>query len=211
MPSFATSPIHYGGDNLGEQEPDAPIRVLPVYRKHLHFWNNTVVFRATQAQAWRLNIFDLSLVSTTVDAWSNVFVLDSGTSGATPPELSWVQNAGVLNLRGANLTAGTIIKAAYGAYPSMHAVNTGNGILVTGDPLFVDMAKQDFRLMARSATIDRAGAVPTGLPPSLATTYPLLGQARVGANVGTDFLANGWVSRTQQGTAMDLGAIEYGP
>ena len=200
MPSgFATAPIHYGGDNLGEQDAGAPILVIPVYRKHLYFWNNTAVFRATQAQAWRMNIFDLSLVNTTVDAWNNIFVRDGGT---TPTELSWVQNAGILNLRGTNLAFGTIIPATYGADSAMYKVDTSNGTLLTGDPKFYDIASQDYSLKSGSAAIDHAGGTPAGLQ-SLDTSYPLLGEPRIATN--------GLVSRIQQGTAMDLGALEYAP
>lgn len=211
LPNYATSPIHYGGDNLDEQEPGKPILINPEYRKHLYFWNNTVVFRVDQDQSWRANVFDLSLVDTTVDAWNNVFVLDSATPDSTPSQFSWVQNAGVVNLSGTNLAFGTIRDSDERAESTMYQVNKANGTLVTGDPQFVNMATQDYRLKSGSAAIDRAGGLPAGLPSSLATTYPLEGQARVGANVGVGFLANGWVPRVQQANAMDLGAIEYAP
>jgi hypothetical protein len=195
--NFASAPIHYGGDNLGEQDPGAPVLDLPIYRRHLYFWNNTAVFRATQAQSWRMCVFDLSLVTTTVDAWNNIFVRDGG---ATPTELSWVQNAGTLHLRGTNLAFGTIIPATFGADSAMYNVDLSGGTLVTEDPLFIDITTQDYHLKSGSAAIDRAGAIPAALALS-DSAYPLLGEPRIGTN--------GWVSRIQQGTTMDLGALEY--
>jgi hypothetical protein len=202
LPSqFATSPIHYGGDNLGEQEPGAAVLVPETpYRSQLYFWNNTVVFRMTQAQSWRANVFDLSLVGTTVDAWSNVVVLDS--RGAAPPELSWVQYAGALHLRGTNLAAGVARAARDDATSSHYAVDVP-GTLLTTSPAFAAPAAQDYRPQGGSSAVDRATAYPAGVPAELASRFPLTGQPGIAKN--------GWRARARVGTADDLGALEYAP
>jgi hypothetical protein len=201
MSQFATSPIHYGGDNLGEQEPGQAILVPDEpYRQHLYFWNNTVVFRMTQAQAYQANVFDLSLVGTTVDAWNNVFLLDSGA--AAPTALSWVQYAGVLHLRGTNLGYAIARSAAESADAAMYAVNTP-GTLLTADPMLRDAAGQDLRLRAGSPSIDAGGGIPGGVPAEIGTRYPLDRQPGIGTN--------GSRPRTRVGAADDLGALEYAP
>jgi len=144
-------------------------------------------------------VFDLSLVATRVDAWNNLLLCEGG---ATPTELSWVQNAGVLHLRGTNLAHGTLQSAAYGADPEMYTIDQA-GSLLTGDPLLKDLDVQDLRLKPDSPAIDRATGIPDGVPAEVGASHPLLGQPRVAAN--------GWETRTQVGDAPDLGAIEFQP
>lgn len=92
--------IHYGGDNMGEQESGAAIFVPPLpYRRHLRFWNNTY---SLTTSSYRAQIFDLSEKATEVDAWGNTFNLNF-----TGNRLSWVGQAGQLRLGPGNVINGT--------------------------------------------------------------------------------------------------------
>lgn len=199
LPSqFATSPIHYGGDDDGEQEPGQPV-LTPAhpYRDHLYFWNNTVVFRMTQAQSYRANVFDLSLVGTTVDAWNNVVLLDGG--GGAETELTWLQYAGVLHLRGTNLAHTVARDASDDADAAMISVDTP-GTLITGDPLLHDVAGQDLRPDEGSPAIGAAGGVPYGVPADLVAKYPVDREPGLATN-----------GARPRPTANDLGALEHTP
>jgi hypothetical protein len=194
LANCASSPIHYGGDNLGEQEdsstlftPDTP------YRAHLYFYNNTVVNKVSTADAWRANVFDLSLRDTTVDAWNNVFYFQ-GTSN-----FSWVQSAGKLNLRGANLAYGATVADASDTALAVNYAVARPGTLVTTDPKFVSAT--DFHPGAGSGARDVATGVPSGISPS--TQY-----AQLPVTLEPSLKANGMLARAQQGSALDLGALE---
>ena len=198
--SFASSPIHYGGDNLGEQSPGDPVLVpATAYRSHLYFWNNTVVFRGNQSQQWRQNVFALSLVTTTAEAWNNIIVVDAG--GATPPDTSWVQYAGHLNLRGNNLAFGAPVSAAAAGANAAHFQVQQSGSLLTTDPRFVNLPTGDFHLLAASPAVNAGGAVLPAAIQTVATAHPVQLQPHLAAN-GADL-------RSPLGAAIDLGAFEY--
>jgi hypothetical protein len=69
--------IHYGGDNMGEQESGDELFIPPTpYREHLYFYNNTVTYTIC---SWRNMIFDISTRDTVVEAWNNTFNLSACT------------------------------------------------------------------------------------------------------------------------------------
>lgn len=69
--------IHYGGDNMGEQEEGDELFVPPVrYREHLEFYNNTVTYTLC---GWRNMVFDISTRDTIVEAWNNTFTFSECT------------------------------------------------------------------------------------------------------------------------------------
>lgn len=191
------NPIHFGGDNLGEQDgsttvvnPSAP------YRSQLYFWNNTFYMRLDTAAAYKAFIFQLSLVGTRCDAWNNVFSVVGTTV------FSWLGQAGVLNLRGTNLVYGSLNNAVDTANAANYQVNK-IGTLVQGDPLFTDMANREFFLQYSSAAVDAGSGAPSGLPMSnIDAMFPVEYQPRK--------RSNGFVARVQGGTAIDCGAQEYG-
>lgn len=191
------NPIHFGGDNLGEQDSSTTV-VVPSqpYRTQLYFWNNTFYMRLDTAAAYKAMIFQLSLVGTRCDAWNNVFALVGTTV------FSWLGQAGVLNLRGTNLVYGSVNNALDTANAANYQVNK-IGTLVSGDPLFTDMANREFFLQYSSAAVDAGGSAPSGLPMSdIDSTFPVEYQPRK--------RSNGYVARVQGGTAIDVGATEYG-
>jgi hypothetical protein len=121
--------IHYGGDNMGEQDQSAgPTFIPPVpYRKHLRFWNNT--FNLTTS-TYRDNVFRLSALETEVDAWNNVFNLNFTGAG----NLSWVDVAGTLRLGPGNVINGRQpIAQGQNAAVGNYSVTTGASI--PNDPL----------------------------------------------------------------------------
>lgn len=189
----ASNPIHYGGDNLGEQDNTA-VEFTPseAYRAHLFFYNNTVVQRPSLNDSYRTSVFDLSLRSTQVDAWNNVFAF-VGTSN-----YSWVEAAGKLDLRGVNLASGMVVPASDQALAVNYSVQT-DGTVLGGGPGFV--GANDFHPGPGSPAIDAATGVPAGIMPDPAyaalpvTMQPLLGK-------------NGMAKRTAAGAGLDLGALE---
>ncbi|MBN2510782.1 MAG: hypothetical protein JXB03_10910, partial [Spirochaetales bacterium] len=147
---FAGYPIHYGGDNEGEQEDEDELHVTDSpYRRHLYFYHNTVVNILDQEDQWNAAFFDLSLRGTRVDAWDNIFYA-SGTSNIT-----WLQYAGVLNLGGGNLVHGI----TGDAHPSASEINysiTEYGAVVTDGPGFMDIENFDVRLTQDSPAAGQA-------------------------------------------------------
>jgi parallel beta-helix repeat protein len=97
------SAIHYGGDNMGEQNSNGTTSVVfvpPVpYRKHLRFWNNTFNLSTSTYRLW---LFKLSAQETQMDAWGNTFNLTFTGGG----QLSWLGYAGQLRLGPGNVING---------------------------------------------------------------------------------------------------------
>src|SRR5262249_22813757 len=95
--------IHYGGDNLGEQNSGgvtSTVFVPPAsYRKHLLFWNNSYTLTTSAYKDW---LIALSALSIQADAWGNTWNLAFSGGG----QLSWLEWAGTLRL-GGNLVTGT--------------------------------------------------------------------------------------------------------
>lgn len=114
----AGAAIHYGGDNLGEQEAGERILApaLP-YRRHLYFWDNDV---QETVSGWRNSVFDLSLVGTTVEAWNNRF-----TFGAQARTHYWLEWAGVLRLGPNQVTGRVVASGRDGANAAHWSIATG--------------------------------------------------------------------------------------
>jgi hypothetical protein len=114
--------IHYGGDNMGEQGPEAAIFVPPLpYRKKLYFYNNV----CTQTYAgWRCMAFMLSAKETGAEAWGNTFNL-AFTGGG---QVSWLNFAGQLKLGANTMTGATPTDARDGA------TNDGRYLVTRGNP-----------------------------------------------------------------------------
>lgn len=190
----ASQPIHYGGDNLGEQEDEATELVPGTpYRSHLYFFNNTVVNRVNTKDAWRASVFDLSLRTTAVDAWNNVFSFEGDAN------FSWVQSAGKLALAGTNLFFGADVADASDTALAVNYAVAKGAALASADPRFV--SPSDFHPGAGSAAVDKATGTPSGVsPPSQYVQIPVA--------MEPSLKANGMTVRSQKGSAPDLGAFE---
>src|SRR5262249_53026836 len=192
----AYAPIHYGGDNQGEQEPGQPLfSPTLAYRSQLYFFHNTVINRDPSGQTYRVVVFDVSVVSGTIDAWNNIIAC----SGAQ--NFSWVEYAGTVNLRGMNLASGAIAAARPEATPEQYSINQ-LGWLLTSDPLFTSAATHDYSIQSGSPAIDMSTAA-ADLPDSVLLAHPVSYQPRM--------RTNGLAPRPVLGSAFDLGAIEFDP
>ncbi|MBN2436531.1 MAG: hypothetical protein JXK07_14830 [Spirochaetes bacterium] len=190
---FAGYPIHYGGDNEGEQEDNDELHVTSnPYRAHLYFYHNTVINILDQADQWNSAFFDLSLRGTRVDAWNNIFST-TGTSNTT-----WLQYSGIVNLAGGNLVHGIDGDAHPTALELNYSI-TEHDPVVTDDPGFTDFENYDFRLDPDSAAVGRAAAVvPDEFDPDTAYAHlPVIMQPIPGKN-----------GMNTRETADDLGAFE---
>jgi hypothetical protein len=124
--------IHYGGDNMGEQNTNgitSEVFVPPLpYRKHLRFWNNSY---ALSTATYRTHVFALSAQETQVDAWGNTFNLSAFKGNGY---VSWVLWSGTLRFGPGNVTIGAppIPAEANGpdatATEGIYSVTTGNPI-----------------------------------------------------------------------------------
>ena len=192
----AANPIHYGGDNLGEQDDVSALWVpspYAPYRSHLYFYNNTVVNRVSQSGSYRTTVFEPSLRDTTIDAWNNVFYF-SGDS-----RFAWVSSAGKINLRGNNLVYGaTVYDASDLALPVNYTISR-LGTIVGTDPKFVSAT--DFHPGVGSGAIDLGTEVPAGI-----STDTLC--AGLTVDMEPPLKTNGLCARPQRGAALDLGAME---
>ena len=187
-------PIHYGGDNLGEQEnSEALFSPSEPYRRQLYFYNNTVVFKVDREQSWRASVFDLSERDTQVSAWNNLFAFRGSSRYA------WVQHAGQLRLDPANFVDGTVEPSDERALPLNFEV-AGTDLLHSGSAMFVGEAQNNYRLSASSSARTKATMEPPNLDPAYADIpvkfEPLPGRV------------NGLKPRI---TASDLGAFEHTP
>ncbi len=194
--SCATNPIHYGGDNLGEQENVSSVYDPGAkYRSRLYFYNNTVINKVKMSQSYRTHIFDLSLVGTTVEAWNNIFYLQGDSL------FSWLEIAGKLNLRGNNIISGTIgIGDINATHPANFSVVSSSGLTIA-NPNFVNATSNNYNLSAGSPALNQGTGIPSGISPN--TSYMNIPVTR------QPYLQlNGLSTRSINGSALDLGAVE---
>jgi hypothetical protein len=194
LPNCASEPIHYGGDNMGEQDDTATVFVPEAkYRSLLFFYNNTVINKSILSQQWRVQAFDLSLVGTQVEAWNNIFYFE-GTSN-----FSWVQSAGNLKLRGSNLVFGTVNDSDERALNSNFKIQK-LGTIVTQNPQFV--SSNDYNLKAASPAANVGSmSVPSGIVSNI-------NYMQVPVVMSPLMKSNGMSPRTVSGSNVDLGATE---
>ncbi len=154
--------VHYGGDSGcytgGKEDP-----ALTCYRKGtLHFFHNTVVVRTDQSGpggAWRKVLFDVSTNDERVDARNNLVFLRAWTSGATPTNLSWMRQSGMLDL-GVNWASPTMASWRDGITPDGTISGLGNVLTNAANaPGFVDEAGADFSLAPDSDAVDAGMAL----------------------------------------------------
>lgn len=97
----ASSPIHWGCDNIGEEDYSVGAPGHPVVnsgatdassasRQMGYFYNNTVIMRATLAQSYYTNMLDISWLFVNMDARNNCFYLVGDSNW------SWLYYSGTL-------------------------------------------------------------------------------------------------------------------
>lgn len=182
--------IHYGGDHFGSTP--GSMWGEPIFRKGtLYFFNNTV--HATGSNA---AIFQISTTEETVEAWNNVFVF-ADTVGDAKLRLGWQDvntqywtPNGIVHL-GRNWINSRWVDTDVN-HPLQGSV-TGQANLLTGTTAPVSLTT--LKPLAGSSIVDAAQA-----SLSAAATYPVTFQL--------DASFNG-VLRAVNGSAMDLGALEF--
>jgi hypothetical protein len=210
-------PIHFGGDNLGEDNQATQSKTVEgtcsgcvppgAYRSHLYFYSNLVWSNAPKGL---VSVFEPALQSTKVHAWDNIFSLHGAAY------YSWVQYAGTLELLGRNLaevqSGAKVYDSTNDAYLALWGVAKGtntlfvvkrdpNGALINAPAGFVSTT--DFDLTTTSAAIGKA----TGVPASLSTSLP--GYAKLASlrvNQEPRMQTNGTAARA---SAKDLGPEEH--
>lgn len=188
--------LHFGGDNLGEEDQanvSGGNYSYPSYRDTLYFFSNTYVQRATSAQSYRTAIFALSLVPTTINCWNNLIVLD-GTS-----LFQWMAFSGNVNLHGVNLTYPAPDGDAHDAATNAAKYEfTNNGTLLTTDPLLTDIVTaRDYTISSGSSPAVGAATSPAAMSAVIAA-HPVLYSPRLATN--------GLIARA---AVTELGAYEY--
>lgn len=178
LPSRASSLlIHWGGDND------------PRYFRNgtLYFFNNTVVTRASQAQAYYLSVFDMPTAHQTVLASANVFVHEGSSA------LALGYKSGRIVLRDTNWiargwlrswapevsfdqTGGTVLEGPHAGLDASHVPTPGSPVADRG-----------------ASSLDALPA-PVG-PSNLAVSHQYTGQASL-------------TRRSVKGKALDAGAFE---
>ena len=169
--------IHWGGDND------------PRYFRtgSLYFYNNTVVTRATQAQAYYLCVFDMPTAAQQVEANANVFV-HRGTG-----RLNLGYKSGAIVLRGTNWFSKGWAKAWAGAV----AFHQSDSTVLEGNDAGLD---ENFVPRLNSAVADKSTMARSAFPPA-ANAATL--------NSGFQFAPPArLVGRPVRGAASDLGAYE---
>lgn len=199
----AWRPIHFGADGIPDNhggEWDGAGSAPHNHRKKLYFFNNTYFHNSNYNQADQF-FLQLSWPETICEAWGNVIVFRGSIA-----RLNLLYLAGTLNLRGTNLLIGytTILDASTvrGATSASHAVNR-LGTIITADPQFVSEQFYDFSLAAGSPCIDIFSALPAGIPPEIASEYPVEGEPMP--------RSNGVSLRPANTGAFDIGALERDP
>lgn len=196
------APIHFGGDNLGEDAATGPLKspTLP-YKNKLYFYNNTYYLNNDIANSQTVHLFDLSLAGTDLVERTRVYAWNNAISVSGSSAFSWLKQVGELNLIGGNVISGMIADAKYDASSSRFKVNKGTSNYFT-NPMFANAATYDFSPGAGSPLIDK----PTVSLMSLPTSY--MGYS---VNYQPYYRSNGSDYRKQNGTTLDVGAFELDP
>jgi hypothetical protein len=187
-PWDAASPIFYGGDQ----------GLTPFNRKGtLYLFNNTIVVRSTQSQAFKINLVELSSTGESLDARNNIFAAVPETAGATPSAIGLL-GAENYAYYGRNWINSGYFYTTSGSF-TFYGNAAGTSNFITGSsagPGFVSPANGDYHLTSGSVAINASTRLAgTESPYSLDWQY-------MAPNTGTP--------RTVVGSATDLGAFEYG-
>ena len=194
-PIHSTSLIHYGYDNVPE---DA--RLGPHY-----FYNNTVVMTGTEPGGWRLNMFEggtdwgdtttLADNLITINLYNNIFYWNPAIKQG---DFNLGTSFGTINLEGTNWISEDWQEGTVEGWRYWYGIVNRNGKLIEGAyPGFNDESSRDFTLMESSPAVDSAET----LPDTITSDHPVLAMYK---SIADSTL------RTIIGSAMDLGAFEYG-
>jgi hypothetical protein len=171
----ASNVVHFGGDSGLEDK----------YRRGtLYFYDNTVVIRTDQTKRWRTTLFELATNDQTVDARNNLVYVTSATPGATPTNLTLMNQSGTGRF-GKNLmtpfdqfSEGITIKG------KVEGVDHIEKLSAQTSP-FRDLTAMDLRPADSSVCIGAAADLAKGVPPVDHQYVPHLGgRARSPQDIG---------------------------
>jgi hypothetical protein len=176
-----TVPLHFGGD---QYDP-------PVYRHHLHFYNNTVVTQRADGVGW----FEMES-TTNAEAWNNIFYAAYvGPSNPYPPAFNllstWCYDK--------DPSCGT---TSYLDQNWNSPIWGTAGVNDSSDssPNFVNLANDDVHIATNDTTLVGNGQAGDAAYPANETTVPV---------EYSDFLST--VPRPFSQGKIDLGALGYAP
>jgi hypothetical protein len=174
----AENAVHFGGDQGNSA----------VYRKHLHYYNNTVVARRADGVGW------LEMEPTTdAGAWNNIFYAAYVGSSTTPAFnllSTWCYD------KQYGFTCGTVNYLSQNWNSPIWGTAGVNGSDST--PSFVNLANDDVHIAGNDPTIVGNGQTGDSTYPANSTTIPIEYQ---------DFLST--VARPYSQAKIDLGALGY--
>ena len=191
---FSNSMVHYGYDN----EPNKA-RLGPHY-----FYNNTVAITGTGSPQWDICLFQCGTdwgtkaldnlinidIRNNILYWNPATIQNSGADGG----MDLMYTYGTAHLEGTNWISSNW---KHGRNDFVGSITT-NGTLLTGTlPGFTNEAGANFGLTETSPVINKGAA----LPQAIATKYPVSAMYQNKADS---------IVRTIVGSAIDLGAFEYG-
>jgi len=184
----STDLIHWGGDKYG----------YDIYHNGpLYFYDNTVIVKATQAQAYHLAVFDLATDKQTI-VLSNNIIAHYGTS-----QMNACTNSSTNGTKGTLKFADTNWAAPF--YPNGQCkIDKTGATLLPGKPVLTS----DYRLPTGSPAIGKGDAFPpagvTFPTPASAANLKVTEQYKVKPNAFT--VEPSYVARK---TVKDLGAFPY--
>ncbi|MGD0789898.1 MAG: Ig-like domain-containing protein, partial [Terracidiphilus sp.] len=169
--------VHFGGD---QWDP-------PLYRHHLHYYNNTVVARRADGVGW----LEME-VTTNAEAWDNIFYA-AYVGSSTPPAFNLLDTWCYDNTDG----CGTLSYANQNWNSPIWATTGVNGSN-DSNPNFINLANDDVHIAANDPTIVGNGQTGDSAYPANSTTIPI---------EYMDFLTT--IPRPYSQANIDLGALGY--
>ena len=149
-PLQMTHPIHYGGDSGMGHERAGP----------LYFYNNTFVLQRNQQEGWKVEIFDVTSKTATIDVRNNIFANFSRTAGSPPVEMDFSGGTGNFVFGPNWVSPGWHM--AFTNWTAFAGTVTGTSNFISpssNDPGFVDVSARDFHLTGKSSALNLAGSL----------------------------------------------------
>jgi GH18 family chitinase len=175
----AENAVHFGGDQGNSA----------VYRKYLHYYNNTVVARRADGVGW------LEMEPTTnAGAWNNIFYA-AYVGSSTPPAFNLLSTWCYDKQYG--YTCGTVNYLGQNWNSPIWATTGVNGS-TDSNPNFVNLANDDVHIATNDPTIVGNGQTGDSAYPANSTSIPI---------EYADFLTT--VARPYSQATIDLGALGY--
>jgi hypothetical protein len=143
-------PIHYGGDSGMGNERGGP----------LYFYDNTFVLQRNQAEGWKVEIFEVTRKTATIDVRNNIFANFSRTAGSPPTEMDFSTETGNFVFGPNWVSPGWHM--AFTGWTPFAGTTTGTSNFISpsaNDPGFVNASAHDFHLTEKSSALNLAASL----------------------------------------------------